>query len=107
MAAMDASCSTIDSPMLDRYFASYVAEGVVPAVAHRFGKAGLVEQHSTPSIDSLLPQIERSLAVIERLRARVGTEMCLIGVGGVTISNGTLNVAAESVAAKRATVRVS
>lgn len=60
MAAIDSTCSTIDTAMLDRYFASYVADGVVPAIAHRFGKAGLV---STPSIGSLLPQIERSLAV--------------------------------------------
>ena len=33
------------------------------------------------------PLLERSLAVIERLRARVGTEMCLIGVGGVTTAD--------------------
>ena len=63
MAAIGAACSTIDSAMLDRYFASYVAEGVVPAVARRFGKAGLVSAPSTPSIGSFLPQIERSLAV--------------------------------------------
>lgn len=63
MEAMDASRSTIDSAMLDRYFASYVAEGVVPAVARRFGKAGFVSAPSTPSIDSFIPQIERSLAL--------------------------------------------
>jgi hypothetical protein len=63
MADIGAACSTIDSAMLDRYFASYVAEGVVPAVARRFGKAGLVSAPSTPSIGSFLPQIERSLAL--------------------------------------------
>lgn len=63
MEAMDSYCSTIDSAMLDRYFASYVAEGVVPAVARQFGKAGCGSAPSTPSIDSFIPQIERSFAL--------------------------------------------
>ncbi|HUQ48972.1 MAG TPA: thioester reductase domain-containing protein [Gemmatimonadaceae bacterium] len=62
MAAVDCTCSTIDSAMLDRYFASYVAEGVLPVVAHRFGNAGLASAPPSPSIDSLIPQLERSLA---------------------------------------------
>lgn len=43
-------------------------------IAHERGPGGL----SGP------PLLERALAVISQLRARVGEQMCLIGVGGVT-----------------------
>ena len=62
MAALGASCSTIDSTLLDRYFARYVAQGVVPDVGRRYEKAGVGSFSSTPAIDALRPEIERSLA---------------------------------------------
>ncbi len=62
IAAIDATCSTIDSALLDRYFTQYVAEGVVPDLGSRYGKSTAASPSSTPDIDALRPEAERAFA---------------------------------------------
>ena len=79
LAVLGAGCSSIDSALLDRYFAQYVVERVVPDVRRRYEmKAGAGLPSSPATIDALRPEVERAL------RQRCGDPS--LSIEGVTLA---------------------
>jgi len=63
LTAVGDDCPAVDAHVLDRYFADFVANELVPHTPGRRWTRGTSEASSVPALDDLFPQIAESLGI--------------------------------------------